>query len=359
MSLTSSVLERPIARGVLPAVGVGAGLLPSILHFVSESHGDVSPLLLGNIAVVSLAAAGVIIGCYRSQRRVVVLAPWIACGALIGAGFIGPLRIAPHVLVAASAFGVVAVRRCVGGVRGMLTRTGSVLAAALVNFAFLWPFTLGQYRPIVHAPYLSMDLRAHTLLADIPLHDVWVVHLAGGGNGRTLLDVNESMAGGVTGDETVALAATIVAYGLMARVLGLASEECVDTLSSVTQRLTEADRARSNYPPGKHGFVYHFEREALLELQTCPAHALYEYALEQEDGGYALYWGAYVRRVSWVTPYYMKLIDPVRRLVVYPSILQLFEHRWRIKWRAGQGTPDASAPGGLGSADDSTGERAW
>lgn len=63
------------------------------------------------------------------------------------------------------------------------------------------------------------------------------------------------MAEGVTGDETVALAATIAAYALVARVLGLASEECVDTLFSVTQRLTEADRACSVYQPGQHGFA--------------------------------------------------------------------------------------------------------
>ncbi len=334
-------------------------MLPSILHLVSESRADVSSLLLGNIAVVSLAAAGVIIGCYRSQRKVVVLAPWLACGALIGAGLIGPLRIAPYVLVAASAFGVVAARRGVGGVWGMLARTSSVLAATLLNFACLWPFTLGQYRPIAHAPYLSMDLRAHTLLADVPLHDVWIAHLSGGGNGRTLLDVGESMSVGVTGSETVALAATIAAYGLMARVLGLATEECFDTLSSVRQRLTEADRARSIDQPGARGFVYYFEREALLEIQTCTAHAVYVFALAREPGGYALYWGVYAKRVSWVTPYYMSLIDPVRRLVVYPSILQRIEQHWRARWRTVQGTPAASALSGFSAADESAGQRAW
>jgi hypothetical protein len=227
-------------------------------------------------------------------------------------------------------------------VRGVLTRAGIVLAAALVNFALLWPFILGQYKPIVHTPYLSKDLRVHTLLADVSLHDVWIAHLSGGGNGRTLQDVNEVMAEGVTGDETVALAATIAAYGVMARVLGLTSEECVDTSSSASQRLTEADRARSIYRPGEHGYVYHFEREALLEIQTCTAHALYAFALEREDGGYALYWGAYAKQVSWVTPYYMKFIDPVRRFVVYPSILRRIEHRWRIKWGTENGVLSAS-----------------
>ena len=69
-------------------------MLPVILHFVAQSHADVSPLLLGNVAVISLAAAGVIVSGCRSQSRIVVLVPWLACGALLGAGFIGPLRIA-------------------------------------------------------------------------------------------------------------------------------------------------------------------------------------------------------------------------------------------------------------------------
>jgi hypothetical protein len=77
-------------RAILPAVGVGAALLPSILHIFSESRTDISPLLLADIAVFSLAAAGVVIGYCRSRGRVVVLVPWLACGGLIGAGLIGP-----------------------------------------------------------------------------------------------------------------------------------------------------------------------------------------------------------------------------------------------------------------------------
>ena len=357
--LRNSGPRRYVPKAVLPAVGVGAGLLPSILYFVSESHADVSPLLLANIAAVSLAAAGLAISRHQSQHRVVGLAPWMACGALIGAGFIGPLRIAPYVLAATLLFGVCAVRRGVRGVRGLLTRVGIVLAAAFMNFACLWPFTLGQYRPIAHAQYLSMDLRAHTLLADVPLHDVWAVRLRGGGTGRTLEDVNEAMAGGVTGDETVALAVTLAAYGLSAWALGLASGECVDTLSLMRQRLTDVDRARSIYPQGEGGFVYYFEREALAELQTCTAHAVYVFALAPDTGGYALYWGAYARRVSWVTRYYMSLIDPVRRFVVYPSILQRIEQRWRTKWRVDQERSETSIPAGVGSTAESTGQQAW
>jgi hypothetical protein len=204
-----------------------------------------------------------------------------------------------------------------------------VATAAVVNFALLWPFTLGQYRPVDPARYLSLDLRAHALLADIPVHDVWYVHLPDTVEGRTLLDVNDAVTHGAVGDVPAALLAAIATYAVSARVAGLNKRECADRASSVAHRLTEADRARSVVPVGRGGFVYHFRREALLEIQTCTAHAIYVFALAPERGGYGLYWGVYVRRVSWVTPLYMGLIDPVRRLVVYPSLLQRFEYCWR------------------------------
>ncbi|UCC49284.1 MAG: DUF2867 domain-containing protein [Gemmatimonadota bacterium] len=353
------MVRRLSVSGVLLAVGTGAGLLPLVLHLFVTSHAGVSSVLLGNIAAVSLVAAGVVIHCHRLPFKVAMSTPWLACGALVGSALIGPLRIGPYVLIAAVSFGLLGIMRGVGGVRGALTRTGCVLAAAVVNFACLWPFTLGLHRPSAPAQYLSLDLRVHTLLADIPLHDVWVADLPGGGTGRTLVDVHEAMAGGVTGDETVALAAAVTAYMLAARVLGLASEQCFDTLSPARRRLTEADRSRSIYKLGERGFVYYFEREALLEIQTCTARAYYAFALAPEASGYTLYWGVYADSVSWFTPYYMSLIDPVRRLVVFPSFLQRIEKRWRANWRADHESSDASVSAGAGSAAEASGERSW
>jgi hypothetical protein len=167
------------------------------------------------------------------------------------------------------------------------------------------------------------------------------------------------MAGGVTGDETVALAAAVTTYMLAARVLGLASEECFDTLSPARRRLTEADRARSIYQLGERGFVYYFEREALLEIQTCSARAYYAFALAPQASGYTLYWGVYADSVSRFTPYYMSLIDPVRRLVVFPSFLQRVEKRWRTNYRADHDRFDAAVPSGAGLVADTARERSW
>jgi hypothetical protein len=345
-------------RVLLLTVGVGAGLLPSALRFLVRSHAGVSSVLLASIAAVSCVAAGAVIHGHHLPRKVAVSTPWLACGALVGSALIGPLRIGPCVFIAAVSFGLLGVMGGVGGVRGAATGTGCILAASVVTFACLWPFTLGLHRPIAAAPYLSLDLRVHTLLADVPLHDVWVADLPGGGAGRTLVDVHEAMGGGVTGDETVALAAAVTAYMLAARMLGLASEECFDTLSPARRRLTEADRARSIYQLGERGFVYYFEREALLEIQTCTARAYYAFALAPVESGYVLYWGVYADSVSRFTPYYMNLIDPVRRLVVFPSFLQRIERRWRANWRADHEASDASISADSGSAAD-TARESW
>jgi len=351
------MVRRSGVRVALLSVGVSTGLLPTVLHFLVTSHAGVSSVLLSNIAAVSLVAAGVVIHHHGLPQKVSMMTPWLACGALTGAGLIGPLRIGPYVLIATVSFGLLGVMRGIGGARGALTRTGGILAAAVVNFACLWPFTLGLHRPNAPAPYLSLDLRVHTLLADVPLHDVWVADLPGGGSGRTLVDVHEAMAGGVTGDETGALAVAVTAYMLAARVLGLASQECFDTLSPVRRRLTEADRARSIYRLGERGFVYYFEREALLEIQTCTARAYYVFALAPEESGYTLYWGVYADSVSWITPYYMSLIDPVRRLVVFPSFLQRIEERWRARRRADPEPFGVSFVTGTGSTADAARER--
>jgi hypothetical protein len=39
------------------------------------------------------------------------------------------------------------------------------------------------------AEYLRLDLRAHDLLRDVPLYDVSVVDLPGGGAGRRIADI--------------------------------------------------------------------------------------------------------------------------------------------------------------------------
>ena len=98
------------------------------------------------------------------------------------------------------------------------------------------------------------------------------------------------------------------------------------TVVTFATRLTDADRSRSLIAPGtRDGFfrvVYRFENEQLLELSNRTAHAAALSALVETEDAYRFYFAVYVRRVSRFTPVYMALIDPLRKLVVYPSILR-------------------------------------
>ena len=80
--------------------------------------------------------------------------------------------------------------------------------------------------------------------------------------------------------------------------------------------------------------VYRFENEQLLELANRTVHGAVVSALFETGDAYRFYFAVYVRSVSRFTPVYMALIDPFRKLLVYPSLLRTV----RITWNQAFGT---------------------
>jgi hypothetical protein len=97
-------------------------------------------------------------------------------------------------------------------------------------------------------------------------------------------------------------------------------------------RLTDTDRSRSLAAAGaREGLfrvVYRFENEQLLELINRTVHAAALCALTETATAYRFYLGVYVCSVSRFTPFYMALIDPFRKAIVYPSLLRGVRARW-------------------------------
>lgn len=81
--------------------------------------------------------------------------------------------------------------------------------------------------------------------------------------------------------------------------------------------------------------LYALERGAVSEMRNATVHAFSVVALEEVEGGYRAFWAMYVAPVGRWTPYYMFLIDPFRRYLVYPAILR---HAHRT-WQRSSGTP--------------------
>lgn len=181
--------------------------------------------------------------------------------------------------------------------------------------------------------FLALDLEAHDLLRGFPLHDVSRVDLSGGGPGRTILDVRPLLSMERAASSSPALRALFSLRFAMGRVFGWDEEAGASRASErLVDRLRDDQRARSLVPPetkeGPFEVVYVFPNEAVAEIRNATVRAVSCMALVPHGEGYRFYWGIYVAPVSWITPYYMALIEPFRRFVVYPTILRRLRREW-------------------------------
>jgi len=176
-----------------------------------------------------------------------------------------------------------------------------------------------------------LPLRVHDFLAGVPLHDVWAVELPRTRPGITL---NEFLQTRGTRPYRLspAVRALIGVRLFVGRVFGWDREPAATAWESFSSRLTIADRSKSLTPPGTpeglFRVVYRFEGEQLLEVINRTAHAAAVSALVESENAYRFYFAVYVCSVSRFTPIYMSLIDPFRKLIVYPSLLRSVRAAW-------------------------------
>ena len=180
--------------------------------------------------------------------------------------------------------------------------------------------------------FQGIPLRAHSLLAGVPLHDVWSVDLPRDRRGRTILDLRALLARKSLRNANAAVRFLLaLRFGLgrvfgWDRVLPEAREE------SFLHRLSPADREASLVTPGtREGsfqvlFVSH--REAITEIRNATVHGFSVFALLEGPTDYRLYWAIYVRPVGRTTAWYMRLIDPFRRIIIYPAVLRHIKAVW-------------------------------
>jgi hypothetical protein len=178
----------------------------------------------------------------------------------------------------------------------------------------------------------KLDLRCHALLADVPLHDVWAIPLTGGGPDRTMQDVLAVSPFRRPAGQNPAV------RGLFALRRGLGwlfrwdREDPRTSSESYVHRLTDEDRDRSVVAPGtREGafrLLYLFPAEVLLEARNATVHGFLAMALVPRPGGYLVYLAIYVKPVGRITAIYMGVIDPFRRLIVYPGITRQLQAAW-------------------------------
>ena len=176
-----------------------------------------------------------------------------------------------------------------------------------------------------------LPLRVHDFLADVPLHDVWAVDLPHTRSGITLDEfLRTASARPCRLSPTVRALLNIRLF--VGWALGWDREPNAAACESFAARMTTADRSKSLVPAGtREGLfrvVYRFDNEQLLEVNNRTAHAAALSALVETASAYRFYFGVYVRNVSRFTAVYMALIDPFRKLIVYPSLLRSVRTTW-------------------------------
>lgn len=176
-----------------------------------------------------------------------------------------------------------------------------------------------------------LPLRVHDFLAGVPLHDLWAVDLLRTRSRITLVEFSRTANTRLFTPSPVVRALLSVRL-FVGRLLGWDREPAATPWGSFATRLTTADLSKSLTPAGtREGLfrvVYRFENEQLLEVINRTAHAAALSALVETANAYRFYFGVYVRRVSRFTPVYMALIDPFRKLIVYPSLLRSVRATW-------------------------------
>ncbi len=183
------------------------------------------------------------------------------------------------------------------------------------------------------AEYGALPLRVHTLLADVPLHDVWVVDLPRVREGVTLDEFYRLFSQHrLIGRLPPSTRALFRLRFFLGRIFRLEDQPKGAGAASFAKGLTEEDRARSSLAPGTADglfrVVYRFENELLLEMHNRTAHAALLMALAETEAGYRFYLAVYVCKAGWFTPVYMALIDPFRRWIVYPAMLKNIRAIW-------------------------------
>jgi len=85
---------------------------------------------------------------------------------------------------------------------------------------------------------------------------------------------------------------------------------------------------------GPFTVLYVHSYEAVSEIRNATVHAFSVFALEPRLSGYRLFWAIYVAPVGRLTAFYMAVIDPFRRLLIYPAILRHLHRTWVAAHRA-------------------------
>jgi uncharacterized protein DUF2867 len=180
--------------------------------------------------------------------------------------------------------------------------------------------------------YQQTHLRAHSLLADVPLHDVWAIDLSGHHPGRSIVELRSLLSRENIRATNPAVSLLFGLRAWLGRLFEWDREPPRASEESFLHRLSAADRESSLVAPGTlegpFRVLFVSRRESISEIQNSTVHGFSVFALVERSSDYRLYWAIYVQPVGPITAWYMRLIDPFRRVIIYPAVLRRIRAAW-------------------------------
>lgn len=317
---------------LLATAGAAVTVAAAVIHWPSSPASPVPQVILAHAVIVGVSGALILLDTGATRNHWTEWTPWFVWGALLAGAAAGPLLLAPWLISATVLFATAAIVTGLGGLPAVLRRFVFVLTAAFVNFAVLWQLTVTQNLGVEPSEFRALDLRAHSVLADVPLHDVWAFDLRGDVEQPDLNVLWHAVVSQPAAELTSITAGLIGLRMWAGDVLNLDAAKFDSSQDSYALRLTAADRSRSLDPTGvSHGLlrtVYRYENEVLAGTSSSIGYVFFCTALVPVEGGYRMYWATYVKETGWLTQIYMNLIDPFRRQLIYPTMAKNVERAW-------------------------------
>ena len=179
-------------------------------------------------------------------------------------------------------------------------------------------------------------MKVSQFVRGFPLHDVWLVELEDAPS-CTLQDLRGLMTTENFRSLNPVVRGLFALRSILGRIFRLdeipADESARGLIESVPAGLAEASLVPPGTPEGPFQTIYALPNEAAYQALNATVHAILSVAVIRSGSGYRFFWATYVKPVGRITSFYMRIIDPFRRIVVYPGLEAWLKRAWQTHRR--------------------------
>ena len=182
------------------------------------------------------------------------------------------------------------------------------------------------------AEYESLPLKVFQFVEGFSLHDVWLVELDDA-PGCTLQDLRRLMTPASFRSLNPVVRGLFAFRSVLGRIFRLDAspddESTQELIEKLPNDLANASLKPPGTPEGPFRTLYVLPAEAAYHVRNATVHAILSVTVVRSASGHRFFWATYVKPVGRITSFYMGLIDPFRRVVVYPGLESWLKKLWR------------------------------